>query len=290
LKVLDEIYKNLLKKDRDKTSFYVTDLGMCPRKVIMNFGDYEKKPLTNGEKLMFYKAENDHQALIRLLDNSENLFVLKGEFNISSGLPNMWRGRLDCLIYDNENKCIFPVDWKGTRSLRYGADLPKPKDVLQIRTYIMALQNMGFPTDYGELVYTDRTGSYEGAEFVVKPDNQLILNEMKIYEEYYKKAIQPKTDDTINTEIIEYNLPPILDREIKQIKNEFYLIPNWQCSYCYYQGISCKPNMSKNKIAETRDDKLVIRKGYEEYEDRLNKLLNLNEDDFYNFCKKVSSK
>jgi len=296
MEILNEIYKQLQKPDRIKTHFYVTDLGTCPKKVIMNFGSYEKKPQTNAEKIMFHKAENDHRAMARLLNKSNKFFIIREEFSINDGLPEMWHGRLDNLIYDRENKSISPLDWKGTRSLKYQLELPKQSHILQIRAYLMALINMQFPTDRGYLIYTDRTGSYEGLEFIIEPDNDSVLAEMKIYEDCYDKfnyQIDYLSKGGLEKELEKYHstLPPILEREIKQIKNEFYLIPNWQCSYCYYQDLSCKPNISKNKIAEIKDDKLKIRKEYLEYKDKLNEIINPKDDkDFYNFVKKESGK
>lgn len=288
MQILSEIYKQLEKEDRPKEYFYVTDLGTCPRKVIMNFGDYEKKPLTNAEKIMFFKANSDHKSMARLLNKSNRFFIIREEFNINDGLPKMWHGRLDNLLYDREEKSISPLDWKGTRSLRYQAELPKQSHILQIRAYLMALINMQFPVDRGYLIYTDRTGSYGGVEFIIEPDNESVLEEMKIYEDWYNNVTKVKH---YTATITNRTLPPILDREIKQIKNEFYLIPNWQCGYCYYQGLSCKPNISKNKIAEIKDNKLKIRKGYEEYKDKLNELINPKDNgDFYNFVKKESKK
>jgi len=282
MEILNEIYKQLEKEDRPKEYFYVTDLGTCPRKVIMNFGDYKKKPLTNAEKIMFFKADNDNKAMARLLNKSNRFFIIREEFKINDGLPEMWHGRLDNLLYDREEKSISPLDWKGTRSLRYQAELPKPSHVLQIRAYLMALINMQFPVDKGYLIYTDRTGSYEGIEFIIEPDNKSVLAEMKIYEDYYSKSIIDGYAPI---------LPEILSREIKKVKNEFYLIPNWQCGYCYYQDLSCEPNISKNKIAEIKDNKLKIRKDYLEYEDKLNELINPKDnDDFYNFVKKESGR
>lgn len=293
--ILDEIYKQLKKVEKKKEYFYVTDLGQCPKKVIMGFGNYEKKQQTNAEKLMFAKAESDHRAMARLLNKSNRFFIIREEFSINDGLPEMWHGRLDNLIYDKEEKSISPIDWKGTRSLKYQAELPKPSHVLQIRTYLMALINMQFPVDKGYLIYSDRTGSYEGIEFAIQPYNESVLAEMKIYEEYYNDTITVAEYENIKSYTPEPNLeerlPSILPREIKKIKNEFYLIPNWQCGYCYYQGLSCKPTMSKNKIASIKDDKLKIRKGYLEYEDRLNELINPKDNgDFYNFVKKASNK
>jgi len=311
MQILNEIYKQLEKEDRPKEYFYVTDLGTCPRKVIMNFGDYKKKPMTNAEKIMFFKADSDHKSMARLLNKSNRFFIIREEFNISEGLPKMWHGRLDNLLYDREEKSISPIDWKGTRSLKYQAELPKQSHILQIRAYLMALINMRFPVDKGIIIYMDRTGSYEGIEFVIEPDNDSVLAEMKIYEDYLinqyefekytidSKCLKIKSLDTFSennqTRIFSLRnsslLPQILCRDIKQIKNEFYLIPNWQCSYCYYQGLSCEPNMSKNKIAEIKDNKLKIRKGYEEYKNRLNELINPKDNEnFYNFVKGVSDK
>ena len=49
--------------------------------------------------------------------------------------------------------------------------------------------------------------------------------------------------------------------------------------------------MSKNKIAEIKDDRLVIRKEYLEFEDKLNEIINPKDDkDFYEFVKKESKK
>jgi len=325
MQILNEIYKQLEHIDRTKEYFYVTDLGTCPRKVIMNFGSYEKKPQTNAEKIMFYKAENDHRAMARLLNKSKRFSIIKEEFDISEGLPKMWHGRLDSLVFDNvpttylvernvdlekiksfakprgiitvdnvnsikklNGSSIYPIDWKGTRSLKYQVELPKKNHITQLRAYIMALQNMNYDCNKGVLIYSDRTGSYEGIEFVIQPDNDSVLAEMKIYEDWYLSNVGEQL-----TGIFEYKLPPILERSIKHFPkiNEFHLIPNWQCDYCYYEGLSCHPNMSKNKIAEIKDNKLKIRNGYFEYEDRLNEIINPKDDkDFYNFVKRESEK
>src|SRR4030043_1585354 len=100
MKILPEVYKQLDREDRIKTHFYVSDLGTCPKKVIMNFGSYEKKSQTNAEKIMFYKAESDHKSMARLLNKSSRYFIIREEFDISEGLPEMWHGRLDNLVYN----------------------------------------------------------------------------------------------------------------------------------------------------------------------------------------------
>jgi len=271
MEILDEIYKQLKQEDRIKECFYVTDLGVCPRKVIMDFGDYKKKPLTNAERLMFHKAESDHREMATLLNYSNRYSIMKQEMSINDGLPEMWHGRLDCLVYDLQLNEMFPVDWKGTRSLKYQVELPKANHVLQVKCYIWALYQMNYPVNKGKLIYTDRTGSYDGMEFEVDGDIRELSPLMQVYEVAYRIYEQDKT------------LPNMLPRIIKQIKDEYYLIPDWQCGYCKYQGLSCKPNMSKNKIAEIKDNKLVMRKGYEEYEKHITSK-KVEEDDFITFC------
>ncbi len=262
--ILPEIYKALDKPDRVKEYFYVTDLGSCPRKVIMNFGEYDKKPLTNAERIMFHKANSDHTQMSRLLNCSDRYSVLKEEYSINAGLPEMWHGRLDCLVYDRDTNEMFPIDWKGTRSLRYQADLPKQQHVLQLQAYIWALNQMNYPVNRGVIIYVDRSGSYEGLEFDVEGSIRELTLEMKTLENYYNKSIIKGYAPI---------LPDTLPREIKRRKDIFYLEPNWQCNYCKYESLSCKPTISKNKIAEVKDKEfLIIRKGYEEYEETLNEL------------------
>ena len=263
--ILEEIYKQLDKPERKKEYFYVTDLGSCPRKVIMNFGDYKKKPLTNAEKIMFHKADSDHTQMSRLLNQSDRYSVMKEEYSINDGLPEMWHGRLDCLVYDKGTDEMFPVDWKGTRSLRYQTDLPKQQHVLQLQAYIWALNQMNYPVNRGVIIYVDRSGSYDGLEFDVGGSIRKLRPEMKTLENYYNKSIIKGYAPI---------LPDMLPREIKKSKNIFNLVPNWQCGYCKYQSLSCEPNMSTNKIAELLpDNEVKIRGGYEEYIDTLNELL-----------------
>lgn len=272
--ILNEIYKALNKPDRKKEYFYVTDLGSCPRKVIMNFGEYEKKPLTNAEKIMFHKADSDHTQMSRLLNQSDRYSVMKEEYSVNEGLPDMWHGRLDCLVYDRDTNEMFPVDWKGTRSLRYQSDLPKEQHVLQLQAYIWALNQMNYPVNRGVIIYVDRSGSYDGLEFDIEGSIRELIPEMKIYEKAYKESGFKVLMAYPLPEILpEIKLPPILPREIKQSKNIFNLIPNWQCGYCKYQGLSCNPNMSTNKAAEINDKELIIRKGYEEYDIAINQLI-----------------
>lgn len=256
MSILEEVYKALDKPPRVKEHFYVTDLGTCYRKVIMNFGEHEKKELTNAEKIMFHKANSDHEAMTQLLQQSKRFSVMEVEMNINAGLPDIWHGRLDVLVYDKELGEMFPIDWKGTRSLRYQQDLPKTAHKLQLRAYIMALAELGYPVGSGKIIYVDRTGSFEGVEFDVEANDTEVLEEMIYYEAC-------KTVD----------LPPILPREIKQTKDEFHLVPNWQCGYCYYQPSSCQPNMSKNKIATLTSGELSIKPDYTDYADQLHKML-----------------
>ncbi len=267
MSILEEIYIQLDKPKKKKEHFYVTDLGSCPRKVIMNFGDYKRKELTNAEKIMFFKANSDHKSMTYLLNKSKKYSVMETELVINDGLPKLWHGRLDVLIYDYKGSCMYPIDWKGTRSLRYQADLPKSAHKLQLRSYIMALRVLSYPVDIGKLTYVDRTGSYEGVEFEIEADDDEVLENMKFYE----KCLTVYKGDSDN--LLPQLLPPIIPREIKRTKDEFHLVPNWQCGYCHYQPSSCKPNMSKNKIASMVNGELSIRKDYTNYANKLYKMI-----------------
>jgi hypothetical protein len=283
MNVLDEIYRQLERENKKRECFYVTDLGVCPRKVIMGFGDFEYKPLTPQEKLMFGFADFLHYKVMLFLRESKNYVVIKNEYKINDGLPEFWHGRCDDLLYDLSDKYFFPLEIKSTRSFVKNMDLPKENHVMQTKIYIYALRNMGWDIPKGKLLYIDRSGSNKPIEFDIElDDSQPILDNFKIYEDWYEKQIF-ETNGEYSHVMMTDTMPPILPRTINKSKNEFYLVPDWQCGYCKYQGLSCKPNMSKNKIAEIKDNKLVMRKGYEEYEKDIvgNKV---EEDDFITFC------
>jgi len=273
MKLLDEIYKQLFSSDGYKTHFYASDLGFCPRRVIMDFGNFDKRDFAKQELYMFKKSKQQEVDFGKTLKGSDNFFVLKHNLKIDAGLPKLWHGELDFFIYDIEDKEFEPLEYKSSRSFKYPEYLPKRENVLQTKAYIYALANM-FPElniNRGILFYDDRSGSNLPLEFLIDNTDDL-LEEMSKYERWYHESIIIDGDGEIR--VMEYNLPPMLERDIKQIKNEFYLIPNWQCGvYCRYFNKFCKPNVSKNKIAEIKDDKLKVRKGYEEYTDKLNELI-----------------
>lgn len=243
--IINEITEQLKRETRKKEYFYVTDIGKCKRKICLDFKGAPKKDLTTGEMFMFDDADESHKNLAKRVGMIKGIAVIENEMNITEGLPSMWHGRLDSLCFDIPAKEFFVIDFKGTRAFRKGVDLPKQDHIYQIKSYLFALRNMGIKAEKGLLFYKDRTGSCAPMIFEVDYDPE-IINVFKEYEDVYE--IFNATNE----------LPEILPREFKLKRNEIKLVPNWQCSYCKYQGISCKPIMSENKVADVQGSELII--------------------------------
>lgn len=277
-----------------KSHFYCTDIGSCPRKVVMSFydKDFKTERASAAARMMFLKAENDHSANAGILDKASNsVAVLKREMRITEGLPPMWSGRIDCIVLDVRQQIakLAVIDWKGTRSLTWTSDLPKSSHVAQIRCYLMALNKMNYKMTEGKLIYQDRSGSTEGLEFWVQEDNLSVLNEMVKYEKSLSYTIgrDIATFDGVTTGMLYEKpgylerLPDRLPREIKKTGNEFFMVPNWQCGYCAYKEHACKPNMRKTKVAELIPDPdgptlnpilVSMRKGFEKYKSMVDEI------------------
>lgn len=280
--LVEEICKQLEREDRVKEYFYVTDLGKCPRKVIMDFGDFKKKPLTESELLMFKFADYIHERVTSLLRKSDRFVVAANELSLNGGLPNFWHGRCDALLFDLHDRIFIPLEIKSTRAFRYTSDFPKPEHIMQINAYMFALITMGYDTQRGIILYVDRSGSNKPLEFKI-PYDENILHEFKKYEELYKKHFET-----------ELTLPPVMAREIKKVRNTLYLVPSWQCDYCHYQGLSCNPNMSKNKLGELTKEGFKKSRDYGKFADeidqnKLNKFIKPEEiENFGEYVKAVS--
>ncbi len=284
--IVDEIKKQLYSEDRKKECFYVTDLGTCLRKMVLDFIGAEKKPWTAQELYMFKKSKDQQDKFAEMLRGTDNYFLLKEELVINDGLPDGWHGRLDFLVYDLNDKHFKPIEYKSSRSFGNPEHLPRPENVLQTKAYIAATRFMylEFNIKKGILFYDDRSGSNLPLEFGI--DNLDGLDdEMALCE----KAYLGYTEHDI--------MPDFLPREIK-LRNYgkiFYLEPNYMCDgYCKYSGVSCKPDLSKTKLADVKDGILVIRKGYEEYESAMLEMMkpkdfkDIDTDSFGEFCKLAS--
>lgn len=265
--IKEEIYSLLEKEERTKEYLYVTDIGSCPKKVMMGFGKYEKKPLSPQEKLMFDIADFLHYKVMLLLKDSNRFVVIKNEYKLNDGLPTLWHGRCDDILFDLNDKKFLILEIKSTRGFVKNMELPKNNHEIQTKIYINALRKMHWNIDCGILIYFDRSGSNEPQEYPINYipdiDDDLINNKFNIYEQYYTEYKQYKV------------LPEILSRVIKRTKNEFKLVPNWQCDLCKFRGLSCYPDLRINKIAEIKNSKLIIRKDYEQYENDIRNMCKL---------------
>lgn len=203
LKELIDKYYQDKRDERERTKFYISDAGKCPRKVFFKFKKAPRKKMEPRILRIFDQGNYVHLRLMRDLFSLG--IVVASEINIppKEGIG----GRADAIVsYDDE---LYVVDFKSINSsILRGMDKPKPDHVLQLQLYLHF-----FNLNKGILLYEGKDSS-EMKEFPVKYDPKLA-----------KKVLKDFKRLRIN---VEKDLVPQRLSDYPQ---------NWQCRYCRFKEI-----------------------------------------------------
>jgi hypothetical protein len=249
------------KRKRDESVFHVSDLGvahgLCPRKVWLRLQGAEKGEKHYGEEGMLLFGEIIHIIGARFLELGlpDYWEISAVEKTINDGLPEGWAGRLDVELKGKQGEKVI-VDFKTSRGKNFyylDNDGAKKENKSQVRGYCYADKG-----DYGILFYVDREGQNGVRQFLVEPDSEQVLNNIKTVEEKVSKE-PPILTPTIN---------------IKENKgdNSIKVSQPWNCDWCDYQDVSCPGALppalrDNNRVVAKMDSEGEIRPYKDEYED-----------------------
>jgi len=192
-------------KDKNQTSFYISEAGKCPRAIFFKFKNVPKKDLEANILRLFDHGEHMHQLIMKPLLSTRDIHVVSSEVDIPP--QQLVRGRADAIVSDGKD--LYVLDIKSMNSMIFnGLSEPKPENVLQIQLYLHY-----FEISKGILLYVDKD-KLNLKEFEVLYDQELVQSLLEGLSSLKEK---------IDSNIVPSRIPDYPN--------------NWQCRYCQFKGV-----------------------------------------------------
>lgn len=221
---------------KDESGYYssgihCSSLGMCKRKVIMDFYKFPKKEHGLTTLLMFEGGNHFHRMVQAWIRNSNRFKSLAEEFNVTEGLPKPITGKLDTVFQDTITGQIILADVKTAMPNQFKDNLvgylPKENHIIQVTAYAKGYKELGYHYDQLAIMYFDRAGSNKPLIYFVEPYPDI----SQLMDEYILAQLRYEQDKI---------LPDRLASK------------SWECDYCDYMNISCEGYIkdAKDEFAE----------------------------------------
>jgi len=208
--LIDQFYLDGF-KEKDRTHFYMSEVGQCPRKIYFKF---KKAPRKEPEPRILRLYDHGDYTHMRIMSVLFSLGIVRA-VEIRTPPQELIAGRADAII-GLEGK-PYILDIKTSSQYKFSKlDTPEVDDVKQIQLYLHY-----FKIPQGILLYEDKN-TQELKEFLVEYDPvlvQKILKDLEVLREQIEKDVIPAIPE---------GLEP------------------WRCEYCEY-GEECQ-KVEKSKI------------------------------------------
>jgi hypothetical protein len=228
--LLDDFYNYMIDNNnaKDEEGYYssgihCSQLGMCKRKIVMDYFKFERKQYGLPTLLQFEGGNHFHEIVQTWIRNSKRFKLLHENFIVTPGLPKPITGKLDVVFQDTVTNLIILADVKTAMPLMFKQfihTLPKENHIIQVTSYGEGLTKLGIHYDLLAVMYFDRAGSNKPLIYIVEPypDIKELFKDyilaVMLYE--HEKILPPRLDD-------------VLDKS-----------QSWECGYCDFLNISCE--------------------------------------------------
>lgn len=224
-----DYWKYMLDKNANKDPGYfngglhASTIGYCKRRSVYEYYGFEQKEYPLTTLTTFARGNNVHNEVQDMFKSAEHFKVLHIELDVSDGMPDNVKGKLDCIVEHNGVKILIDLKSANPQMFKaYMKTLPKPDHMHQVTHYANACDVLKIPYDKLAIIYLDKGGTNRSQMYFFdkQPEaNTLMANDLKAIENYDKNKIIPPYD---------------LDS-----KSE------WKCSYCPYFQVVCWGKESK---------------------------------------------
>ncbi|UZE93161.1 MAG: PD-(D/E)XK nuclease family protein [Candidatus Nealsonbacteria bacterium] len=203
-KLINQFYLDR-QKDRERTRFYITDAGKCPRAIFYKFKKAPKEDMEARILRLFEHGDYIHQLIMKPLLSLRKIHVVASEVNIPP--KELIAGRADAIISDGKD--LYIVDIKSMNSMIFrNLKEPKVENVDQLQLYLHF-----FKVSKGILLYVNKD-SQELKEFLVDYDKNRARGLLKKLTELKRKI----DSNIIPSQLADYPL-------------------SWQCRYCPFKEV-----------------------------------------------------
>ncbi|MEM4641152.1 MAG: CRISPR-associated protein Cas4 [Candidatus Pacearchaeota archaeon] len=195
--LIDEFYKTK-KTEKEKTTFFVSDAGKCPRAIWFSLKNYPKKEIDARVMRIFEHGDHTHMRILGVL------FSLGLVNAVEIEIPNneLIHGRADAII--NIKGEPYVVEIKSVNAARFKKESPDEDHVKQLQLYLYF-----FKIKKGILIYENKD-TQELKEFLINYDENIVK---KIFSEFNKLK-----------EFVDKNIVPEIPKDLE----------DWRCDYCPY--------------------------------------------------------
>ena len=206
---INEFYKSR-QYGKEKTAFWVSDAGKCPRAVWFSRKGYPKKPTEPRFMRVFEHGNHTHMRIMSVLFS----LGLVNAVEISIPENEFIHGRADAIIsMDGEP---YVIEIKSVNTMKFRKEEPDADHVKQLQLYLHF-----FKIKKGILVYENKD-TQALKEFAVEYDEAFVRDIISFFNELKEK--------------VDKDIIPGIPADIE----------NWRCEYCPYLE-SCKKVEEENK-------------------------------------------
>jgi len=201
---LDREKEKKERRGRERTQFYISEAGKCPRNLFFKFKQVPAKELEAERLRLFEHGNYIHQLVLRPLFSLR--LIRASEVDIPP--QEIVAGRADAIIsIDGEPHVLDVKSISGRINLEKMKE-PKIEDCYQIQLYLHY-----FGIKKGILLYMNKD-TQELKEFTVNYNNELVEKLLSGFEKLKSK---------IESDIVPKRLPDYPE--------------NWRCRYCEFREI-----------------------------------------------------
>lgn len=205
---IDEFY-GARQKNKEKTAFWISDAGKCPRQIWFSCKGYPKKPAEARVQRIFEHGNHTHMRIMSVLFSLG--LVTACEVEIPSN--EFIHGRADAIIsLDGE---IYVIEIKSISSFKFKKDEVDSDHVKQLQLYLHF-----FKIRKGIFIYENKD-TQELRELIVEYDEKLANQLLNSFSQLKEK--------------VEKNEIPAIPSDLEK----------WRCEYCDYLGACEKTESSK---------------------------------------------
>ena len=244
--------------DWDMDKVHASDLGKCPRKMSHRLHHSPAVDKSMGEQdselRQFYVANIIHNLIYNAFVWDERLEDF--EVDLTPWMPDGITGTCDG-IWENfdgeyevlDAKSLHP-NWRS-----YMKSYPKMENVAQLSMYYFALKKRSTVIDKkmvrARMYYVGRGDKTRGLECPFDPDAALLRSQI---------------DELIVARNTEPDQLPVMPKVLKKTGGDtrltkIELVPDWNCEWCDYCGLSCVPNdMKKHSLLYKIDKQWKVSK------------------------------